>query len=201
MKLYAETPRYRAKQLFGDIATLLWIVIWVRVGMFTHELVNKLAGPGETVENAGRSFAGTVESFGGNLDDLPVIGDSLQTPFETIATAGRTLQDAGTTQQDAVHTLATWLGVLMAVIPIGYVLLKYLPDRIRWVREASAAERLRIDAADYKIFAIRALANQPLYELKRAADDPAEAYASGDYQSLADLELGRLGLVAKPGSS
>lgn len=197
MKLYAESSRYRARQLLKDGATVLWIILWVRVGLFVNYLVNRLAGPGATVENAGRGFADSVDSFGGDVGDLPVVGDALQTPFETIAGAGRTLRDAGAAQQEAVGTLALWLGILLAVIPIGYVLLKYLPERLRWIREAGAADKLRIDAEDYKIFAIRALANQPLYELRRAAPDPAAAYAAGDYERLAELELGQMGLETK----
>lgn len=196
--MYAEARRYRARQVLADAAALLWIAAWIAVGMFMHDLVTRLAGPGETVENAGRRFADSVESFGGDAGDLPVIGDALEAPFETIASAGRTLQDAGASQQEAVHTLALWLGILLALIPILYVLLRYLPERLRWIREAGAAASLRIDAEDYKIFAIRALANQPLNELRRAAPDPAAAYAAGDYESLAELELGQLGLRTRP---
>ena len=198
MKLYAETPRYRTRQLLTDAATIIWILVWVRVGFFLRDLVDRLAGPGRTVEDAGRSFAGTVDSFGSDLDDLPVVGDALREPFETIAGAGRTLQDAGVTQQNAVHRLAFWLGLLIALIPIIYVLLKYLPDRLRWIREAGAASKLRIDAQDHELFAIRALANQPLYELRRAADDPAAAFAARDFEPLAALELGQLGLETRP---
>lgn len=197
MKLYAESQRYRARQLLKDAATVVWIILWIRIGIFVNDLVNRLAGPGETVEDAGRGFADSVDSFGGDVGDLPVVGDAFQGPFETIAGAGRTLQEAGATQQEAVHTLALWLGILLAVIPIGYVLLKYLPERLRWIREAGAADKLRIDAEDYKIFAIRALANQPLYELRRAAPDPAAAYAAGEYERLAELELGQLGLKTR----
>ena len=194
MKLYAETTRYRLRQVLSDAATLLWMIAWIRIGIFVNDLVNGLAGPGETVEDAGRSFAQTVESYGQEADDLPLIGEALQSPFETISSAGRTLEGAGAAQQDAVHTLALWLGILLAVIPIGYVLLKYLPERLRWIREANAADKLRIDADDYKIFAMRALANQPLHELRRASPDPAAAYAAGDYEVLAQLELRQMGL-------
>lgn len=197
MKLYAEATRYRGRQLLSDAATLVWIIAWIRIGIFVNDLVNRLSGPGATVESAGRAFAESVNSFGGDVADLPVIGDALQRPFETISGAGRTLQGAGAAQQEAVHTLALWLGILLAVIPIGYVLLKYLPERLKWIREAGAADKLRIDAEDYKIFAIRALANQPLYELRRAAPDPAAAYAAGDYERLAQLELGQLGLEVR----
>ena len=94
MKLYAETTRYRLRQVLSDAATLLWMIAWIRIGIFVNDLVNGLAGPGETVEDAGRSFAQTVESYGQEADDLPLIGEALQSPFETISSAGRTLEGA-----------------------------------------------------------------------------------------------------------
>jgi hypothetical protein len=128
------------------------------------------------------------------IGGVPLVGDELQSPFEAAAGAGRTLERAGAAQQEVVHTLALWLGVLLAVIPIGYVLLRQVPKRVRWIREASAASRLRIDAEDLHLFALRAVSTRPLYELKRACADPARALATGDYEPLAGLELGALGL-------
>ena len=90
-----------------------------------------------------------------------------------------------------------WLGACIAAIPIGYVLLKYVPDRVRWVREATAAERIRLDADDLQIFALRAAVNRPLWELRAATPDPGGALAAGDYAALAQLELHSLGLGAE----
>lgn len=195
MKLYAETSFHRTRQIAVDAAVALWIVVWVRIGTWIHELVNRLAEPGKSVEGAGSDIASAMESAAGRLGDLPGVGDTLRGPFDAAARAGGVLEGAGAAQQDAVHTLALWLGILLAVIPIGYVLLRYVPWRSRWIREASAATRLRIDAEDLHLFALRAVATRPLYELQRATPDPAAALANGDYEALASLELGALGLV------
>lgn len=148
MKLYAETPFHRSRQIAADAAVALWILLWIRICTWIHELVDRLAGAGTSVEGA---------------------------------------------------TLALWLGILLAVIPIGYVLLRYAPWRGRWIREASAASRLRIDSEDLHLFALRAVATRPLYELQRVTPDPAAALARGDYESLASLELGALGLKGTGG--
>jgi hypothetical protein len=197
MKLYAELPRYRARQLVRDSLTLLWIGLWVRIGLRIHELVGALAGPGRIVEGAGSDLVRSAEEASRSLADVPVIGGALRVPFEAISGAGRTLHAAGSAQQDVVATLAVWLGVCIAVIPIGYVLLKYVPDRVRWVREATAAERIRLDADDLRIFALRAVVNRPLWELRAATPDPGKALAGGDYAALARLELRSLGLGAE----
>jgi hypothetical protein len=196
MKLYAENTTYRLRQIVQDVLVLLWIALWVRIGLFMHDLVQNLAAPGRIVEDAGVRFTDAVESLETGVEDVPLVGDSLGAPFETIADAGERLQEAGRNQQEVVGDFAFWLALLLAVIAIGYVLFKYVPDRLRWIREAGAAHKIRIDAVDLRVFALRALVSQPLYELRRVAPDPADAYEAGDYEGLASLELARLGLKA-----
>ena len=195
-KLYAEVSRFRNRQLLQDAALLVWSYLWIRVGMHVHDLVMRLAGPGETVERAGVGLSGTLADISSKVGGLPLVGGSLQAPFAAAGEAGAALQRAGLAQQEVVQDLAQWLGVLLAVIPISYVAYRYLPDRWRWIREAGAASTLRIDAEDLHLFALRAVARQPLYELQRVAPDPAAALAKGEYEALAALELGSLGLNA-----
>lgn len=196
MKLYAEIGSFRTRQIVLDIAVFVWIVVWVRIGFRVHDLVAKLAGPGRDIEQAGSSFASNLDTVSGHVPELPFIGDALRAPFEAAADGGRALESAGQTHQDVVATLAVWLGVLLALIPILYVAIRFVPSRVAWIREASAAARLRIDQQDLQLFALRAIARRPLYELQAACRDPAAALATGDYTALADLELRTLGLTA-----
>lgn len=194
MKLYAEERIYRTQQILQDFALVLWIIIWVRVGMVFHDLFAKLTAPGRAIELAGNGLASTMVDISEQIGELPLVGGSLETPFQAAAGAARGLSDAGQAQQDVVLTIALWLGTLLALIPILFVAYKYLPDRFRWVREATAAHRIRVDADDLHLFALRAVATRPLYELRRAHPDPAAALAAGNYAPLASLELGALGL-------
>lgn len=194
MKLYAEVPRFRNRQLAQDLALLVWGFVWVRIGMHVYDLVLQLAEPGRTVERAGVGLSGTLADVSSKVGRIPLVGDSLRAPFATAGEAGAALERAGVAQQEVVTDLAQWLGVLLALIPISYVAYRYLPDRWRWIREAGAASSLRIDSADLHLFALRAIARQPLYELQRVSADPAAALARGDYESLAALELAALGL-------
>ncbi|MDP8927085.1 MAG: hypothetical protein M3O70_00520 [Actinomycetota bacterium] len=198
MKLYAELPGLRARQLLSDLALVLWVFLWVRVGMEMYELVNRLQGPGRTMEQAGDRFADTLQSVSGEVGDLPLIGPTLGEPFQAAAEAGRALQQAGATQQEVVQQLALWLAILLAAIPIVLVLSRYLPRRLRWLREAEAARGLRLQGEHLYLFALRAAVNRPLHELRRAHPDPAGALAAGDYEALAILELQALGLRIAP---
>ncbi len=187
---------FRNRQVLQDLALVAWSYAWIRIGMHVHALVDRLAEGGRTIERAGEGFAGTLLEIGSKVAEVPLVGPSLEAPFGAASEAGAVLQRAGEAQQDAVHTLALWLGTLLALIPISYVLYKYVPDRLRWIREASAAQSLRIDADDLHLFALRAVSRQPLYELKRVCSDPAAALQNGDYEALARLELASLGLKA-----
>jgi hypothetical protein len=198
VKLYAETAGLRARQLLGDLATLAWTAAWVAAGLTLYRLVERLAVPGARVEQAGSDFAGDVAEIQQRIGRVPVVGDQLQGPFGRLAGTGRTLAEAGATQQEVVHQLALWLGVVVAAVPVVTLLLVWLPRRVAWAREAGAASRLRMDGADLELFAIRAVANRPLRELRRVSADPAGALRAGEHHALADLELRALGLRTRP---
>jgi hypothetical protein len=198
VKLYAEVPGIRFRQLVRDALVMLWVALWVLIGRGVYDLVNRLQAPGRTMQQAGERFAETLDGLGRRLADTPLVGEVLAAPLEAAAGAGRALEEAGLTQQEVVAELAFWLAVLLAAIPILLVLILYLPGRIGWMREAGAAHRVRLASGDLYLFALRAVANRPLHELRRATPDPGGDLASGDYQALAALELEALGLRALP---
>lgn len=194
MKLYADRSGYRSLQILEDLGIVAWVVVWVWIGMFVHDLIAKLAAPGRAVESAGRGLTERMIDISEEIGDVPVVGPGLRTPFEGAAGATRQLSEAGQGQQEAVLTLALWLGILFALSPVLVALFIYVPKRYRWIREATAADRIRVDVGDLELFALRALASRPLHELRRAHPDPAGAFASGDHAFLAELELTALGL-------
>jgi hypothetical protein len=194
MRFYAETPGMRARQLLGDLAVLVWVAGWAAAGVALYRLVERLAGPGRTLEQAGDDFAGDVGGLQEQLGGIPAVGDDLQEPFGRLGGLGRVLAEAGQTQQEVVHQLALFLGVVVVAVPVAALLVVWLPRRVAWAREAGAASRLRLAGADLELFAIRAVANRPLRELRRVTPDPAGALRAGDYEGLAELELRALGL-------
>jgi hypothetical protein len=196
MKLYAERGGLRARQIVLDLAVLAWIVVWVWAGAHVDQQVNRLAGPGRTVESAGHRLAGASAKVSGAAKRVPGLGSTLAKPFSAVQDSGRQLESAGVTQQRETHRLALLLGWLIAVLPIAYALIHHLPGRIRWARQASAGARLRAAGADRRLFALRALATAPLTDLAGVTTDPMAAYDAGRVDALADLEFRRLGLVA-----
>ena len=107
------------------------------------------------------------------------------------------MSGAGQSAQDAVATLATVLAVVLVVLPVGWLLLRWLPWRLRYAREAGAARQLLTGTPDLEILAARALATAPLPRLAALPAGTGGAWHAGDpatVRALAGLELARLGL-------
>ncbi|RBY84795.1 hypothetical protein DQ240_13570 [Blastococcus sp. TF02A-26] len=177
---------------------LAWVVLWVVVARVVHGAVLVLAEPGEAVESLGASVADSMGSAADVADDVPVVGDELAVPFDALGSAGDSVNGAGQSAQDAVGTLAFWLAVVLVVLPVGWLLLRWLPWRLGWAREATAVSRvLDSRAPDLDLLAARAVATAPLPRLAALPPGTAAAWRTGDpaaTRALAALEADRLGL-------
>ena len=205
MRLYADSPDRRARQLAADLGLVAWLVLWVLVARVVHDAVLVLAEPGRALSDLGRSISDTMASAAGAADGVPVVGDELATPFDALGDAGGSVTGAGQGAQDAVHTLATVLAVVLVVLPVGWLLLRWLPWRLGWLREARATDRLLAHGAegvgDLELLAARAMATAPLARLAALPAGTGAGWRTGDpaaVRALAALELQRLGLSLPP---
>ncbi len=199
MKIYADPPARFALQLALDVLLVTWVVAWTWIGTVVNDGVETLADPGERISASATDLSDSLADAGGALDDVPVIGGGVATPFEKAAAASASMAAAGDAEARAAEKVAFWLGFTVAVLPILYVAPRYLTGRARWIREASAAQRVLDGPADLEVFALRAIANQPLSRLARVTDDPVGALRRGErpvVSALARLELEAAGLVA-----
>jgi hypothetical protein len=200
VKIYADRFPSAVWQLLTDLMVVAWIYAWVRVAMWLYDLVQKLAVPGQKLESAGGGLADNLADAGGKVGRVPVVGDELTQPFDQAAAAARSMAEAGRDQQELIGDLALALALLAVALPLALVLFGWLPLRLRWIRRASAAARLRSTPGGPDLLALRALASQPLRRLARIDADVAEAWRRGDERTvaaLAELELRGLGL--RPG--
>ncbi len=197
MKLYADLPLTRARQILTDLFVIVWVYVWIQLGVSLYDLVERLAAPGRSIEHAGTGMADGLSSAGNRIDDVPGVGGALATPFARAADAARSLASAGHEQQQVVHDLALTLALVVVVVPLSLVAFGWLPLRLRWMRRAAVASRLRLDVPGKDLLALRALATQPLRRLTALDPRIAAAWRRGDPQaveSLAALELRGLGL-------
>ncbi|MFC0034067.1 hypothetical protein ACFFMM_31535 [Micromonospora chaiyaphumensis] len=197
MKIYADRFPTALRQLLTDLLVVVWVYAAIRFALWVHDLVEKLAVPGQKLEGAGGGLADNLADAGGKVGRVPLVGDELTAPFTKAAEAARAVAEAGRDQQELVGQLALALAVAALVFPLGLVLFGWLPLRVRWMRRAGAAKALAAAPAGRDLLALRALAGQPLAKLNRIAPDVAEAWRRGDDETvdaLAALELRGLGL-------
>lgn len=199
LKLYADQPARFFLQLALDVVLVSWVIFWIWIGTVLNDGVETLAEPGVRISASATDLSDSLSDAGGALDDVPVVGDGVATPFDKAAEASASMADAGDAEARAAEKVAFWLGFTVALLPILYVAPRYVAGRVRWIREASAGQRLVDGPADLEVFALRAITNQPLSRLARVSDDPVGALRRGDapvVAALARLELDAVGLTA-----
>ncbi len=201
MKIYSDIPARRARQTLGDAWLVLWSLLWVWAALRLHDLVLNLATPGQAVADGATRLAGSIADAGEAVASVPLVGDTLGSPFDSMASAALSIADAGQAEVDAVGKLATFLAIALAVVAIASFAVFWVPIRLAFVRRATAAQRFVEANEDLDLFALRAMARQPLHVLARISDDPAGAWRRQDRRvvhALATLELKEEGLRPPP---
>ncbi|MDX3539302.1 hypothetical protein PV721_34260 [Streptomyces sp. MB09-01] len=199
MLLYAQTPARRNRQILADLIAVLLIAAAVKFALTVHGAIMLLAEPGRKVESSGESLATALDDAGDTASDLPLVGDLLKKPFQSAADAGTGLADAGQSLQDTVSQVATLAAVALIVLPVAFVLLLWLPLRLRWIRRSATIRRLLDAPGGADLLALRALTG-PLGDLSTISTPPgglADAWRRGDQQvvaALSELALRRAGL-------
>ena len=201
MTWYAEIPARRTRQIAGDFWLVAWSALWIWAALRVYDLVMNLAAPGLAVADGATDLAGRFTSAGDAVGGVPFIGDALQSPFDGMAGASESIAAAGQTAADAVGMLARFLAIALAVLGIASWAMLWVPIRVAFIRRATAAKRFLDSTEDLDLFALRAMARQPLHLLAKISDDPAGAWRRGDQRvigELAALELRSEGLRPLP---
>lgn len=204
MNLYAAAPGRAAGQILGDLLFLGWIAAWAWAATIARDGVRQLAGPGRATMDVADGMSGQLRDVESRIAGVPLVGDDLTAPFRGLAEQADSLGAAGASLVQTVETLALAVGLAVLLIPVLLVAVVYLPFRIRFVRRASAAARAvrtfsKGPGAEVatELFALRALANQPVAKLAKISADPIAAWRTGDEEvtrKLANLELRSLGV-------
>ncbi len=204
MHWYAETPARRSRQIVGDLLVLAWVVLWVLVGRWVFGVVRTLAAPADPLRSAGTGLREKMTEIAGAVVDVPLVGDTLDDPFRSAGSIGDDLVSAGNGLDEGVTRIAWLLSLLTAGTPILVVAGAYLLARLAFARRAGALAAQRDTPQSLELLALRALVHQSPRRLAAVGPDPLGAWRARDVSAitrLADLELRRVGLRARPGSS
>ncbi len=199
MRILATISRPRlVRHLVQDLLLIGWVACWVRVGVWTHDLLAVLRQPADRLGSVGAGLDRQLGAAASAAGDLPLVGARLGTPFEAMRGPTRELQATAGQLSEQVEHLATVLGWVSAAVPILVVVAIWVWRRARFWRLARVTAALVDADADLDLFALRALVHQPVHRLARISADPAEAWRRREpavLRQLAELELGSAGLA------
>ncbi len=197
MGIYASQPGRRAKQLLGDALVVSWVILCAVAGVLVDRTLSLLAGPARETARTAERIAGSFSDAAGQASQVPGLGDQLQRPFDSASGALGELVAAAERQVAVMERVAALAGWLAFVVPVAVALAFWLPRRVKFYRRAKAAQILLDSGAGLDLFALRALALQPMHVLAGISPDPVGAWRAGDrtvVARLAEVELHRAGL-------
>ena len=201
MGIYAQRPGRLAGQLLGDLLVLAWTLVWAGVGVLVDRTLSTLAGPARETAQMAQRLAGDLSDAATQTSKVPGLGEQLRRPFDSASGSLGDLVGLAERQVATIERAAALTGWLAFLIPVTVVLAFWLPRRIRFHRRARAAQAFLDSSADLDLFALRAMASQPMHVLAAISPDPVAAWRSGDravITRLAEVELHHSGLNLPP---
>lgn len=197
MKLYARTPGRRNGQIAVDVAGIVWTVLWVVIAVTVYRRVASLADSLRGAAGGGTGLADNLRSAADQAAQVPLVGIQLSGPISSAADSASTVASRGYQGADSLMHAGLLIAIVIAAAPILLFWLGWLPGRVTFARNAVAGQRFVDARADLELFALRAIAGQPLHVLARISSDPVAAWRTGDRRviaELAKLELGSAGI-------
>ena len=206
MHIRSERPLMRAGEIFADVTTLLWLTIWISIGVRLYGLLANLAESGRLIRDGGTNITGAGESIGAALEGVPLVGEGAAEGIRgAFSAAGNPIIAFGNDLERLLIIIAALLGTLLVAVAVIPWLNRYVPWRVaRWRRLNAAARVIRgtrrrrvepiPDATLQSLLASRAIHRLEYDELLEFSPDPFGDWVAGRHDRLAMAELDRVGL-------
>ena len=165
--------------------------------LLVNQVVAALAVPARETARTATRLMDNMREAAEQAARVPGVGEDLRRPFDSASVTLGNVVTSANNQVESIERLALVAGWLVFLIPVALVVALWLPRRVRFYRQARASQEFLDSSADLDLFALRAMASQPLYVIAGVSDDPVRAWREGDRQvidALAAIELRRNGL-------
>lgn len=203
VRLYAKAVDGRNTQIAGDIVGVDWTLMWTGAAVIIYRAVASLAESLRSSAAGGNRSADSLHNAAGQAAQVPVVGRQLSVPIASAGDSASGIATNGYQAADSLVHAGLTAGIALALGPILLYWLGWLPRRVRFVRNASARQRFFDADADLQLFALRALAGQPVHVFATISADPVGGWRAGDRRiitELAALELRASGLDLPTGA-
>ena len=185
-----------------DRLVVFWVMLWLVLGVATGVTLWRAADLGDTLTSSGNTLTDVGRSLQ-DLSALPLVPDRPGEVGASVQQSGAEITVRGQEVKSQMRLLGVLLGMALVGIPVTPIVGLYLPVRLSRRREVSDLKRALLDRpGDDELD--RWLAERARASLTYDQVDRISRAADGDrhtvQRSLADAELGRLGL-ARPAAA
>jgi hypothetical protein len=197
MKLYAKPSKLFVRQVVGDIGFVLVTVAAYFLARGVYWLIDLFAGPPRQLASTADGLSDTLAAAADTAGSVPLLGDTIREPFDSLSGGLTSIEQYAEQMVRLVDTTALVVAIIVFAIPVIWWIVKWLPDRVRFVLQSIRSRRVLSADGGIELFALRALATAPLHELTKVTPDPVKAWKEGDTEKmrrLAEVALAADGL-------
>lgn len=196
MKLYADRPERRRRQVIADALTCVWVVVWIWAGFRVHAQIEGSAAGARRLESGSGSVAQHLSDAGSAVAKIPFVGSGAEKPFKQAAQASGQLQSAGKDIAVNLDRMAWGLGIAVAVLPLVIAAICWWLSRGRYARTAGVAAALAQLPGGEDLLALRAMTELTPSAVTAIDAAPAAAWRADDRSVIRALAHAYLAMLA-----
>lgn len=197
MVIYDARPLRLAGQVLFDLLVVAGGVAAVLLGRALTAAISHLADIGARVHAEGSAFQQQLSKTAAALGKIPFAGDAVSTPLRQASRNAGAIADAGTQQHDATVHVAHLAGGSVIVILLLALLLTWVRYRGRFIRTATATNRVDRTRAGTELLAVRGLHRNTAATLGADVVDRWRQHDPAIIAALANVERHACGLRAR----
>jgi hypothetical protein len=201
VKLWSELPRARAAEIAADLATGVWVGLWLNFAFGMYGFLAGFAEAGRVIRGGGENLRRAGRDMSEAIEGVPLVGERLRDAVVgSFDDAGQPLVTFGGDLEQLLLVLAVLVGLLVLAVTLVPWLSRYLPWRARRlsrIRSAHRAIRARPHVTKpelARILASRAIHRLDYETLLEYSPDPIGDWSAGRHDRLARAELESVGL-------
>jgi hypothetical protein len=204
--VWSERRGPRLREMVADAATIVWVGLWVVLGIRLYGGLAELAGAGRLIRDGGIGLRNTGGEVAGAVEGIPLVGENAAAGIrDAFGTAADPVIAFGLDIERLLLIIAGLLGLMVVLIAVVPWLNRYVPWRVARVERLNAAARVirpvalanapRLDADELnRLLASRALHRLEYAKLLEFTPDPFGDWAAGRLEGLVQAELESAGL-------
>lgn len=197
MVIYDARPIRLAGQVLFDLLVVAGSVAAVILGRALTAAISGLADIGTRVHAEGSAFQQQLAKTAAALGKIPFAGDTISAPIREASRNAGAIADAGTQQHNATVHVAHLVAGSVIVILLLILMLTWIRYRGRFIRTATATNRIARTPAGTELLAIRGLHRKAAATLGADVVDRWRQRDPAVIAALADIERRASGLLTR----